>query len=166
MDQVYEKMYVCIQDKKKPPVGCGYYYTISAMLGAHTAFATKEGFKLWLNITGLKLGKRGWGNTVQLIGTYERRTLMLNNNEYYAQYGHLEPIRVMDNGDYCIGYVDRAGLHNIIYVQNPNTNRKELNYQESKKAIDEGRTSLQDVHYRHYVNAEKELAATENKRFH
>lgn len=136
--QEHPKLIMNIHDQKLPAIGCGYYYTITTYCTAHTAFKTTEAMKLWLNQTGLKIGKRMWGRAVRLTGTYFTDMVMLNNARFFAEYGQLEAIRWLSNGDYIIGFLERRENGNIIHYQNPNTNRLVLDYRKAENALAQG----------------------------
>jgi hypothetical protein len=124
MKTTYKNLHLFIQDSKKEPIGCGYYYIVTCGAMPHTAFRTKRAFKEWLSKTGLRIGKRtGWNRSrsVMLVGEYTEECVMLNNIEFFKEYGHLEPTYNLCNGDYTIGFIDRQT--NTIYSQNPNTDR-------------------------------------------
>lgn len=131
MNQRYSNLNLYIAEKNKP-VGCGYFYIITTSYLSHTAFTNREAFKKWLRLTGLKIGKRGWGErsrSFKLEGQYHSNCVMLDNKEFFNTYGHLEPFEKLCNGDYSIGFVERDELNgNILHYQNPNTNRFILEY--------------------------------------
>ena len=127
-----------IHPKTEKPVGCGYYYVITCGAMSHTAFRTKRALKLWLQNTGSKIGRRSYGKTVSLLGTYYRNTVMMDNRKFYNTFGHLEPFYALDNGDFTVGFIERAETGNILHIQNPNTDRPILDYMKISKHIETG----------------------------
>lgn len=147
----YSNLYVVVCDKKKPPVGCGYYYLVRANGSmAHTAFRHKHELKRWMKDRGLKVGKRGWtGNTFDIVGSYFDGCEMLNTRDFFSKYGHLTPIRVLSNGDYCIGFTDNNGN---VYHQNVNTDRIKLEHFSSVQFLYDTDTKYRDKQFVEFVS--------------
>lgn len=129
-----------IQDKKDLPIGCGYYYIIKSKSMSHTAFRTKEAFKTWLKITGIKIGRRyAQRGNVKLVGQYTSVCEMLNTKDFLKKYAHLEPYYALSNGEYTIGFYEQRPEGNILYYQNPNTDRPILDYKKVREHLETGK---------------------------
>lgn len=150
--QQYSNLYVFISDKKKPPVGCGYYYLVRANGSmAHTAFRHKHELKRWMKDRNLKVGKRGWtGNCFDINGSYFDGCEMMNTKDFFNTYGHLRPVRVLSNGDYVIGFTDDSGN---VYHQNPNTDRIKLEHLGSIQSLYDTDTKYRDKQFNEFVKS-------------
>ena len=143
---IYDHIILTIHDKTFPAIGCGYYYTIQANGMAHTAFATTKGLKQWLSERSLKIGA-SYGVTqprnrlphtpftksFKIIGKYDRCTWMVDNKEFFQKLSHFTPTTTIDNGDMVIAFIRPKSDHDeyaTIYLQNPNTDRFRLQYEE------------------------------------
>lgn len=149
MNQEYKSLSLTIVDRDKNPqgVGCGYYYLILSGGSSHTAFRTKTGLKGWLKLTGLKIGKRTWHRSVQLLGGYSRSLEMHNSIDFFNRYGGLEPFPALDNGSYSIGFKENTANGVVLHIQNPNTDRMELDYK-----ITEGMLNGKSYHQAKYTS--------------
>lgn len=128
-----------IHPSSLPAVGCGYYFIITKGAMSHTAFRTKKALNTWLSQTGLKIGKRRNGRSVNLLGDYQRKSVMMDTKTFYNTYGHLEQFYVLDNGNYTIGFIDRSGIENVLYLQNCNMDRPILDYRKVTIHLETGK---------------------------
>jgi hypothetical protein len=137
----YSKLNLFIQDQTKKPIGCGYYYIVTNGGTSHTAFRTNKALKYWLKITGLKIGKRShWGGgNVNLTGSYKQVVECLNNNEFFAKHAGKKTYYALCNGSYSIGFIDETPTGNVLYCQNPNTDRFILDYKKVTGHLETGK---------------------------
>lgn len=145
MNMEYNKLSLYIHDKNKAPVGCGYYYVVTNASTSHTAFRTKEALKYWLKTTGLKIGKRHWGSAMFLTGSYTSVCEMLNNDEFIAKHAGKKTFYSLCNGSYSIGFIEETPTGNILYCQNPNTDRFIFDYFKVMKHLETG-TPIRNVY--------------------
>lgn len=139
--QTYTKLILVIVDRTRNPngIGCGYYYLVQGSgASGHTAFRTKEALRTWLKSTGLKIGNRlVWGRSVWLDGQYTRSLEMLDTKDFFQRYAaHCEPVPVLDNGDYTIGFKEQTENGVILHVQNCNSDRWSLSHRETDNRLD------------------------------
>jgi hypothetical protein len=128
-----------ICDQNKPAIGCGYYYIVTKGAMSHTAFRTKRALKIWLKDSGLTLGKRTWTKTsIILNGEYRRQYSFLGHFEFIKEYGHLESMFVLDNGDWVIGFIEKTEEGRIWHLQNPNAQRVPFDYQAVNHFLEKG----------------------------
>lgn len=146
MNTQYNKLSLFIQDKSKKPIGCGYYYIVTNGATSHTAFRTKTALKYWLKITGIRIGKRQWcKGSVKLTGSYSSVTEMLNNDEFIAKHAGKKTFYSLFNGSYSIGFIEETPTGNILYCQNPNTDRFIFDYAKVTKHLESG-TPIRNVY--------------------
>ncbi len=94
-----------------------YDYQYSAEDGHHkTAFRSRHELKQWLKLTGLKIHKRGHWGLIWLKGTFSQSSEMMNREEFFAKFGHLEPFPALSNG-YHIGFKEVIDGKVILHSQ-------------------------------------------------
>ena len=136
----YNNLYLFIQDSEKKPIGCGYYYIVTCGAMSHTAFRTKKALKYWLKTTGLRIGRRGkWRGTINLKGSYQEGMEMLNTDEFFIKHAGKKPYYALCNGEYSIGFIEQTDEGNILYYQNPNTDRMILDYKKTRVLLETGK---------------------------
>ncbi len=140
MKTEFNKLQLFIQDKDKEPIGCGYYYIVTNGSGSHTAFRTKKALNVWLKNTAIKIGKRGyWSGVVHLEGQYTSAMEMLNNDEFFAKHAGQKTYFALCNGAYSIGFIEETPNGNVLYHQNPNTDRFILDYNKVTQHLETGK---------------------------
>ena len=96
---------------------------------SHTAFHTMDQFYDWLHERNLKIGADGMWGSKHIIGSYSDVSLS-GNQEMLDKFGkenNLDAIRVMSNGKWIRGYIDKKSGTPKIYSLNPNYVSTELN---------------------------------------
>ncbi len=99
---------------------------------SHTAFHTMDQFYDWLYERGLKIGADSmWGSPEwqHIVGSYSDVSLSGNQTmlDKFGKENNLSAIRVLSNGKYIRGYIDKKAGHSTIYSLNPNYVSTELN---------------------------------------
>jgi hypothetical protein len=125
----YGNLYISFRPRKKENWGQHwerheYRYTITDTF-SHTAFRTKTGLLRWLKDTGLKIGKKSYGNTRHLEGRYISNCMM--DEIAFASLEGRES-KTLSNGDYTPSKITQENGINVINYLNPNCNREVLEY--------------------------------------
>ena len=112
------RMTICTKHSKRT-IGCNYRYVITKGSTSHTAFRDKQELYRWLDITGMRLGKRtAWKTGLILNGEY-------TTNCVYdlSSYMNGKACKWLSNGDYTKGYITKNKGLNCINYCNPNATR-------------------------------------------
>ena len=145
MINTYSNLSVCALNAEQHAKTCGYWYTVSGGVYAHTAFATRRGLERWLEERGLTCeiptavqpedyGK-GLTNYAVIVGTYRRHSHM-SYDEFYALPAPLRT-KVLDNGDYTLGLItkDADGIRTVHHMNCNCHDRIEYEYATARKEM-------------------------------
>ena len=128
MNGTFGNLQVCSLTEEQHRNTCGYWYTVTSGVYAHTAFATERGLLRWLQERGLELAEplpaRGTFSWQFIQGAYSQASTM--DEEAFAALSG-ERITVLDNGDYTVGVVtrDEAG-HRTVHHLNCNVKSRQV----------------------------------------
>ena len=115
----------------KEPKNNEYKYLITTGATSWSAFHTKAGFNKWLKDTGVKIDKSTTDSNEQaefsaIKGSYERISMRGNKKSFdaFGKKNNFKQTKVLSNGDYTKGFVEKGKDGNKIYYLNPNDDRK------------------------------------------
>ena len=126
---------------------CGYRYTVTTDISTpHTAFATVEALREWLDLRGLTLKsplpEHGKPAVIRINGTY-REAMHLDAERFDGISADARHIRIGSNGQYTLGLV-AAGPDGIrtVHVLNPNVPRQIFDWKESVELENRGMSEI------------------------
>ncbi|MHA1168335.1 MAG: hypothetical protein ACTSRU_10975 [Candidatus Hodarchaeales archaeon] len=121
------------QESKKHFKRKGDYKHLIRSSGAtsHSAFRTKKGLREFLDVTGLKISKKPSGRKGnKLSGSYQRISYQGTQKKLddKAKKEKWKPTKVLSNGQFIRGYIQKSSRGNRIHYMNPNYNPRKLKY--------------------------------------
>lgn len=140
MIQIFDNLSVTSITPEMHERTCNYWYLVQDNNAAHTAFTHKKHLMNWLEDRGLELTEelpeKGVFSYQKIKGQYIARS-------YYGfshgiKFNLIDPLiktRTLSNGSYVVAKITESGGIRTVHTLNPNMNRTEYDYSESRAMV-------------------------------